>query len=217
LPHGYEGGGPEHSSARLERFLQLTAENNLRVAYPSTAANYFHLLRLQASTPHAIPLVVMTPKSLLRYEPAFGTIDDMASGTFQPVIDDPRFGNADKSKVERLLLCTGKIYYDLTANDAYNKLQKTAIVRVELLAPLPAKELDAIIESYPNLKKIVWVQEEPKNMGARAYIRRRLIEKKRGTLEIDYIGRPYRASPSEGYPGAHIAEQERIVATALTE
>jgi len=217
LPHGYEGGGPEHSSARLERFLQLTAENNLRVAYPSTAANHYHLLRMQASSGQAIPLVVMTPKSLLRLEASFGTIDDMAAGKFHPVIDDPRYAAGDKSQIERLLLVTGKIYYDLTLHESYKSLQKSAIVRVELLAPLPAAELDAIIESYPNLKKIVWVQEEPKNMGARAYIRRRLIEKKRNKLDIEYIGRPYRASPSEGYPGAHVAEQERIVVTALAE
>ncbi len=215
LPHGYEGMGPEHSSARLERFLQLTAEGNLRVAYPSTAASYYHLLRQQATMPQPAPLVVMTPKSLLRQEAASAQLDDLASGKFHPVIDDP--GVQDRSKIERLILCTGKVYYDLTQHELHANLKKTAIVRVELLAPLPYTEINEIIATYPNLKKLIWVQEEPKNMGARAYMRRRLIERKRDKLEIDYVGRPYRASPSEGYPGAHAVEQERIIKEALTE
>jgi len=215
LPHGYEGGGPEHSSARLERFLQLVAEGNLRVAYPSISSNYYHLLRLQARSPIAVPLVVMTPKSLLRAESASGTLDDMANGKFAPVIDDPR--PLDRSAVERLILCSGKIYHDLVAHEAYASLAKTAIARIELLAPLPAPEINATIASYPKLKKILWVQEEPKNMGARAFVRRRLLESKRDGFDIEYIGRGYRASPSEGYAGQHAVEQERIVKTALSE
>ena len=215
LPHGYEGMGPEHSSARLERFLQLTAEGNLRVANLSTATNYYHLLRQQATMPQPVPLVVMTPKSLLRQEVAGGRIDEMANGKFQPVIDDPNL--ADKSAVERLILCSGKIYHDLVAHELHANLKKTAIVRIELLSPLPYIEINDVIATYPNLKKLVWVQEEPKNMGARAFVRRRLIERKRDTLEIDYVGRPYRASPSEGYPGAHAVEQERLLKEALTE
>ncbi|MBV8583740.1 MAG: multifunctional oxoglutarate decarboxylase/oxoglutarate dehydrogenase thiamine pyrophosphate-binding subunit/dihydrolipoyllysine-residue succinyltransferase subunit [Candidatus Eremiobacteraeota bacterium] len=215
LPHGYEGGGPEHSSARLERFLQLVAEGNLRVAYPSTAGNYYHLLRMQARSPIAVPLIVMTPKSLLRAESAAGTLDDMATGSFAPVIDDPR--PLDRDTVERLILCSGKIYHDLVAHDGAEKLKKTAIARIELLAPLPAPEINRVIAGYPNLKKIVWVQEEPKNMGARAFVRRRLLESKRDGFDIEYIGRGYRASPSEGYAGQHAAEQERILALALAE
>jgi len=215
LPHAYEGAGPEHSSARLERFLQLAAEGNLRVANPSTGANYYHLLRQQATMPQPVPLVVMTPKSLLRHELASGNIDDMAKGSFAPAIDDPNV--RDKARIERLLLCTGKIYYDLIEHDRYRDLKKTAIVSIELLSPLPYTEINAIIATYPNLKKLIWVKEEPKNMGARAYARRRLIERKTDDLEIDYIGRPYRASPSEGYPGAHAVEQERILVEALTE
>jgi multifunctional 2-oxoglutarate metabolism enzyme len=215
LPHGYEGGGPEHSSARLERFLQLVAEGNLRVAYPSNAANYYHLLRMQARSPIAVPLVVMTPKSLLRAESAAGTLDDMSAGAFAPVIDDPRI--ADKSAVERLILCSGKIYHDLVAHPAGRALARTAIARIELLAPLPAAEINRVIAGYPRLKKIVWVQEEPKNMGARAFVRRRLLESKRDGFDIEYIGRGYRASPSEGYAGQHAVEQERIVTTALAE
>jgi 2-oxoglutarate dehydrogenase E1 component len=215
LPHGYEGQGPEHSSARLERFLQLAAEGNIRVAYPSTAGNYYHLLRQQAASPHPVPLVVMTPKSLLRAEAASGSIDDMATGSFKAVIDDPNI--TDKSKVERILLCSGKIYYDLTASDLYPKLKKTAIVRIELLSPMPSAEINALLDTYPKLKSLVWVQEEPKNMGARAYARRRLLEKLNKPLDIGYAGRGYRASPSEGYPGAHAVEQERVIKLALTE
>ncbi|HTU69228.1 MAG TPA: multifunctional oxoglutarate decarboxylase/oxoglutarate dehydrogenase thiamine pyrophosphate-binding subunit/dihydrolipoyllysine-residue succinyltransferase subunit [Candidatus Baltobacteraceae bacterium] len=215
LPHGYEGQGPEHSSARLERFLQLAAEGNLRVAYPSNAANYFHLLRAQASSPNPVPLVVMTPKSLLRAEAASGSIDEMASGTFKPVIDDPNV--SDKSKIERILLCSGKIYYDLIGSELYPKMKKTAIVRIELLSPMPSQEINALLDTYPNLKSLVWVQEEPKNMGARAYARRRLLEKLKKPLDIGYAGRGYRASPSEGYPGAHAVEQERVIKMALTE
>ncbi len=215
LPHGYEGGGPEHSSARPERFLQLVAEGNLRVASPSVASNYYHLLRTQARSPLAVPLVVMTPKSLLRSESAASTLDEMAGGRFAPVIDDPR--PLDRNAIERLILCSGKIYHDLTAHAAYAALQKTAIARIELLAPLPVFDINHVIGSYPNLKKLVWVQEEPKNMGARAFVRRRLLEGKRDGFDIEYIGRGYRASPSEGYAGQHAVEQERIVATALSE
>jgi 2-oxoglutarate dehydrogenase E1 component len=215
LPHGYEGGGPEHSSARPERFLQLVAEGNLRVASPSVAGNYFHLLRMQARSPIAVPLVVMTPKSLLRAEAAAGRLDDLTDGSFAPVLDDPR--ELDRSRIERLILCSGKIYYDLVGHETYTELQRTAIARIELLAPLPVGEINRLISRYPNLKKIVWVQEEPKNMGARAFVRRRLLEGKRDGFDIEYIGRGYRASPSEGYAGQHAAEQERIVATALAE
>ncbi len=139
----------------------------------------------------------------------------MANGAFQPVIDDPNV--TDKKKIERILLCSGKIYYDLIASDLYAKMKKTAIVRVELLSPLPAEEINDLFETYPNLKSLVWVQEEPKNMGARAYARRRLLEKLRKPFDIGYVGRGYRASPSEGYPGAHAVEQERVIKMALTE
>jgi 2-oxoglutarate dehydrogenase E1 component len=215
LPHGYEGGGPEHSSARLERFLQLVAEGNLRVAYPSVASNYYHLLRMQARSPLAVPLVVMTPKSLLRAESAAGTLDEMVNGAFSPVIDDPRA--LDRTKIDRLILCSGKVYHDLVQHSSYRTLERTAIARIELLAPLPVREINHVIGSYPRLKKIVWVQEEPKNMGARAFVRRRLLEGKRDGFDIEYIGRGYRASPSEGYAGQHAVEQERIISTALAE
>jgi 2-oxoglutarate dehydrogenase E1 component len=217
LPHGYEGAGPEHSSGRIERFLQLSAEGNVRVANCSNAAQYFHLLRLQARSPKALPLVIFTPKSLLRLKAASAGIDELSAGAFRPIIDDPRFEN-DRSKVERVLMCSGKIYYDLTSNTAFAAMKKTALVRVDLLSPLPSDEILELLASYPNLKRVVWVQEEPKNMGARAHVRRRLVERlPHGIADVEYIGRSYRASPSEGYGGAHAVEQERIVKEALAE
>ncbi len=161
LPHGYEGAGPEHSSARIERFLQLSAEGNVQVANCTTAAQYFHLLRHQARQRRALPLVIFTPKSLLRMKAASGHIDELTSGTFQPVIDDPRFAAdgrargsadgartaADRGSVERVLLCSGKIYYDLIEHEAYASLDKTAIVRLELLSPLPLQAIVATLEA----------------------------------------------------------------------
>ncbi len=217
LPHGYEGAGPEHSSARVERFLQLSAEGNVQVANCSTPSQYFHLLRLQARQPRALPLVIFTPKSLLRLRAAAGNITELVSGKFEPVLDDPRYAQ-NRGAVERVLLCSGKIYYDLTGHANYAAMQKTAIVRVELLSPLPTKQILDTLEGYPNLEKIVWVQEEPKNMGARAHVRRRIVERlPHGITDVSYVGRPYRASPSEGYGGAHASEQERIVREALAE
>jgi len=217
LPHGYEGAGPEHSSARIERFLQLSAEGNVQVANCSTAAQYFHLLRLQARQPRALPLVIFTPKSLLRMKAASGTFEELTSGAFQPLIDDARFTER-RAAVERVLLCSGKIYYDLVAHADYARMTKTAIVRVELLSPLPVNEILDVLGAYPNLSAVAWVQEEPKNMGARAHVRRRIIERlPSGITDVAYFGRPWRASPSEGYGGAHAVEQERIVREALTE
>lgn len=217
LPHGYEGAGPEHSSARIERFLQLSAEGSMQIANCSNAAQYFHLLRLQARQPRALPLVIFTPKSLLRMKAASGHLDALTSGKFEPVIDDARFAE-NAATVERVILCSGKIYYDLVGSDAYAKATKTAIVRVELLSPLPAAEIVQTLERYPNVRRVVWVQEEPKNMGARAHVRRRIFDRlPNGIADVDYIGRPYRASPSEGYGGAHAVEQERIVREALAE
>jgi 2-oxoglutarate decarboxylase len=216
LPHGYEGQGPEHSSARLERFLQLSAEGNLRIANCTTAAQYFHLLRSQAKDPFALPLIVMSPKSLLRSRPSYANVKQLTSETFQHVIDDANAATK-RDSIERVILCSGKVYYDLVADEAYKQLKKTAIVRIEVLAPFPVEKILALLGSYPNLKQVFWTQEEPSNMGAHAHVVRRLCERLPKTLQFGYIGRPHRASPSEGYPGAHAGEQERIVRTALAE
>jgi 2-oxoglutarate dehydrogenase E1 component len=214
LPHGYEGAGPEHSSARLERYLLLAAEGNLRIANPTTPAQYFHLLRDQARTSRARPLVIMTPKSLLRLHAASSRGQDLATGRFQAVIDDPAV--KDRAAIRRLALCSGKVYYDLSAQSKRAAALDLAITRVELLEPFPYDQVMALVDSYPNVKRVTWVQEEPKNMGARAFVSRRIREKltPRGVL-FDYVGRPDRASPSEGYPGAHAAEQERIAAEVV--
>ncbi len=213
LPHGYEGSGPEHSSARLERFLQLAAEGNLRVANLTTPAQYFHLLRRQALVVKQRPLIVMTPKSLLRLPQATSSVADLADGELQPVLAEP---GVNDSKVVRLILCTGKIYYDLVGHPDRIGAEQVAVGRVEMLYPFPEGKLRELIGLYPNLREVVWTQEEPRNMGARAYMSQRLRQIMAGTkLEFGYIGRPERASPGEGYPAAHAQEQSRIVRTAL--
>ncbi len=212
LPHGYEGSGPEHSSARLERFLQLTAEGNIRVANPTTPAQYFHLLRRQARVAKQRPLVVMTPKSLLRLPQATSTVAELSENRFQPVLPDPEH---DHSQVRRLILCTGKIYYELAGHEMRNDNPSVAIGRVELLYPFPQSEILALAESYPALEEVVWVQEEPRNMGARAHMGPRLMQILPRHLKFGYIGRPERAASGEGYPVAHANEQNRIITTAL--
>ncbi len=211
LPHGYEGNGPEHSSARLERFLQLGAQENLRIVNCTTAAQYFHLLRRQALDANARPLVVMTPKGLLRLKDASSTLADLADGNFQSVIDD---AGADKATVRRLVLCAGKIYYDLLGHPARADAHGIAVARVEQLYPFPTDAVRALISSYPALDEVVWAQEEPQNMGPWRSIRHRL-EETSADVRLRYVGRPWRASPSEGYPTAHGIEQDRIARAAL--
>ena len=214
LPHGYEGAGPEHSSARIERFIQLAAEGNIRIANPSTASQYFHLLRRQAHIAKARPMVVFTPKGLLRLPRATSTLQDLTSGSFEFVLDDPHAQDR-KKKVERLVLCSGKIYYDIDAAPKREEIDNVAIARAELLYPFAKEQLTQLIASYPNLKEIVWVQEEPRNMGAWSVMQRRMPELLPEGVELGYVGRPPRASPGEGYAVAHTKEQERIVLTAL--
>ena len=222
LPHGYEGQGPEHSSARLERFLELAAENNLRIANCTTAAQYFHLLRRQAGLLRVDPrpLVVMTPKSLLRHPLAASPVEAFAQGVFQPVIDDDV---ADRELVERVILCSGKVYVDLVTAKQRPNAEHIALVRVEQLYPFPAAEIRGVLDRYPNLREVVWLQEEPANMGAWRYMRPHLRELLRGVgellgrpLEPRYIGRRERASPAEGSAAWHQAEQRRIVEAAFT-
>ncbi|MBO9128778.1 2-oxoglutarate dehydrogenase E1 component [Bacillus sp. 165] len=222
LPHGYEGQGPEHSSARPERFLQLAAENNWTVANLTSAAQYFHILRRQAAilgTDIVQPLVIMTPKSLLRNSLTASTGTDLAEGAFQKVLEQPQLGK-EVNKVKRLVLTTGKMAIDLAAEIESNKtelhLDELHIVRIEQLYPFPKQEVEAIVERYPNLEEIVWVQEEPKNMGGWHYIAPILFELASGRLKVDYIGRLDRSSTAGGDPIVHKVEQERIIHQALT-
>ncbi len=220
LPHGYEGQGSEHSSARLERFLQMAAEDNVRIANCTTAAQYFHILRRQAkllrSDPR--PLVLLTPKSLLRHPLAASGIADLAEGRFHPVLDDPEAG-LDRQAVRRLILCSGKVYVDLvmarSADRQSPEAIPAAIVRVEELYPFPTEQIERIAGSYPRLEEVVWVQEEPRNMGAWTYVAPRLRDLFAGRWPVLYAGRTRRASSAEGSYEWHAREQKRLVDGAL--
>ena len=213
LPHGYEGQGPEHSSARLERFLQLCAEDNMRVAYPTTPAQYFHLLRGQALRRPERPLVVMTPKSLLRHPLASSTVGELTEGTYRPVLPDPTPG--DLARITRLVLCSGKIFYDIEAHARRSEADGTALARVELLYPFPSEDLVSLVSGYPNLREVVWAQEEPRNMGALTYIGPRLRAVVPRRIPLAYVARPERASPAEGKLKDHVRQQEELVLRAL--
>jgi 2-oxoglutarate dehydrogenase E1 component len=212
LPHGYEGSGPEHSSARLERFLQLAAEGNIRVANLTTPAQYFHLLRRQARVSKQRPLVIFTPKQLLRLPQAQSQLAHLSDSRFYPVLSEPRI---DEEQVQRLIFCTGKVFYDLKNHHTREDNPGVAISRVELLYPFPQAQIMEEIERYPNLREVVWVQEEPRNMGARAHMSPRMLQILPDHIEFGYVGRPERASPGEGYPAAHTIEQNRIIRNAL--
>jgi 2-oxoglutarate dehydrogenase E1 component len=212
LPHGYEGNGPEHSSARLERFLQLAAQENIRIASCTTAAQYFHLLRRQALDEIAQPLIVMTPKGLLRLKEASSDLEELTHGGFRPVLDADV---ADKSAVRRLAFCSGKIYYDVVGHEVGVAPDGVAVARIEQLYPFPVQAARDLIASYPSLDEIVWAQEEPQNMGAWRTIRHRLEEAASG-IPVRFVGRPWRASAAEGYPTAHHLEQDRIARAVLT-
>ena len=214
LPHGYEGNGPEHSSARLERFLQQGAQDNIRIANCTTAGQFFHLLRRQALDATARPLVVMTPKGLLRLKHASSKLEDLADGSFRAVIPDPDVGD----EVRRLILCSGKVYYDIVGHSAREAATDVAIARLEQLYPFPVEAVAELVAGLPGLEEIVWAQEEPQNMGAWRSIRHRLDDAARSSSSVPgvtYVGRSWRASPSEGYPTAHQLEQDRIVRAAL--
>ena len=213
LPHGYEGQGPEHSSARLERFLQLCAENNMQVCVPSTPAQMFHLLRRQMHQDFRKPLIVMTPKSLLRHELAVSALEDLARGAFARVI-----GEIDELPVEevnRVVFCSGKVYFDLLRARRKESLRDVALVRIEQLYPFPSEEYQAILNRYPNAREVVWCQEEPQNQGAWYQIRHRLQEFAMGRRPVLYAGRAPAAAPATGIGKIHEMEQQTLVAAAL--
>jgi 2-oxoglutarate dehydrogenase E1 component len=208
LPHGYEGQGPEHSSCRPERFLQLCAEYNMIVCNPSTPANIFHLLRRQVSWHFRKPCIVFSPKSLLRHPAVVSPLKDFTTGTFQEVLDDATVATKD---VKRVILCSGKIYYDLLESQTKRKSKDAALIRLEQLYPFPDKQLAAIFKKYKDAK-VLWVQEEPANMGALSFIQRMLPG-----MAMEFISRKPSASPATGYSKVHKAEQEKIVNQAFEQ
>ncbi|MND44870.1 2-oxoglutarate dehydrogenase E1 component [compost metagenome] len=217
LPHGYEGQGPEHSSARLERYLQLCAEHNIQVCVPTTPAQIYHLLRRQVIRPLRKPLIVLTPKSLLRHKLAISTLEDLAEGSFQTVI--PEIDSLDPAKVERLVLCGGKVYYDLLEKRRAEGREDIAIVRIEQLYPFPEDDLVEILAPYTNLKHAVWCQEEPMNQGAwysSQHHMRRILGRHNKALVLEYAGRDASAAPACGYASKHAEQQEKLLQDAFT-
>jgi 2-oxoglutarate dehydrogenase E1 component len=213
LPHGYEGQGPEHSSARLERFLQLCAENNMSVCVPSTPAQMFHMLRRQMLRSFRKPLIVMTPKSLLRHKLSVSAIEDLSHGSFRNVIDE--IDDLTARDVQRVVFCSGKVYFDLLEERRSNEVRNVAIVRVEQLYPFPADEYATVLRRYPNAREVVWCQEEPQNQGAWYQVRHRLQEPLT-TQELLYSGRRPAAAPATGIAQMHANEQRGLVLAALT-
>ncbi|HSM57754.1 MAG TPA: hypothetical protein VK879_16495, partial [Candidatus Sulfomarinibacteraceae bacterium] len=216
LPHGHEGQGPDHSTGRLERFLQLAAELNMRVAYPSTAAQYFHLLRRQAMLlkTDPLPLVVMAPKSLLRHPAAASPLRELSDSNWRRVIDDEE---VDREQASRLILCSGKVYVDLTTSELRQQHPEIAIARLEQLYPFPFEDAREMLDGYSNLEEVLWVQEEPRNMGAWEAVRPCLYDVLDGRWPLTYVGRPRRASPAEGSMTWHKATQEAIIERAYGE
>ncbi|HEV3472672.1 MAG TPA: hypothetical protein VG408_05635, partial [Actinomycetota bacterium] len=212
LPHGYEGQGPEHSSARLERFLQLAAEDSIQVAQPSTAGQYFHLLRRQMIRSVRKPLVVLTPKSLLRAKVARATTAELTKGSFRETIDDA--GIEDPSSAERVLLCTGKIAYPLLEGRD-RRDTAAAIVRVEQLYQFPKDQINEILGRYGNARSLRWVQEEPRNMGAWTFVHHQLADELSGRIELSVASRPESASPATGSQTIHQQEQEELIEEAF--
>ena len=216
LPHGYEGAGPEHSSARLERYLQLCAEHNIQVCVPTTPAQIFHLLRRQAIRPLRRPLIVMTPKSLLRHKLAVSTLEDLCEGSFQTVLPDP--DATEPEAVNRLVLCSGKVYYDLYEQQQAEGLRDLVLVRQEQLYPFPEEELFQVISRYPNLRRVVWCQEEPMNQGAwysSQHHMRKVFHQHNPQLYLQYAGRRASAAAATGHLSTHVKQQEALVHQAL--
>jgi 2-oxoglutarate dehydrogenase E1 component len=213
LPHGYEGQGPEHSSARLERFLILSAENNLQVCNVTTPAQYFHLLRRQIKKAVHTPLVIMTPKSLLRHPEAKSSKSEFIKGKFNEVIDDP--GIVNRNSIKNIVLTSGKVYYDLNKYRTDQKIEDVAIIRIEQYYPYPSKQLKRVLKNYSSLGKIVWIQEEPKNMGAWNFLLPLIKNDVEGDLEITYVGRPQSASPAVGSSKISTQQQKELIKKAF--
>ncbi|HEX7630123.1 MAG TPA: 2-oxoglutarate dehydrogenase E1 component, partial [Candidatus Methylomirabilis sp.] len=216
LPHGHEGHGPDHSSARPERFLQLCAELNLRLVNCTTAAQYFHLLRRQAAllASDPLPLVVLTPKSLLRHPRAASPLRDLTGSRWRPLLDDPETG-ARHERAETLLFCSGKVAVDLLESPQRVERATVAVARLEQVAPFPADEVQALLDAYPHLRRLVWVQEEPENMGAWTWLQPQLARLCRGGVILQVVARPPSSSPAEGSASRHAATQQALVAAAF--
>ncbi|HET9652433.1 MAG TPA: 2-oxoglutarate dehydrogenase E1 component, partial [Usitatibacter sp.] len=214
LPHGYEGQGPEHSSARLERYLQLCAEHNIQVCVPSNAAQFFHMIRRQVLRPMRKPLIVMTPKSLLRKKEATSPLADLANGQFQVII--PEVEKVTAKKIRRVVFCSGKVYYDIAAERAKRGIDDIAVVRIEQLYPFPHEEFQAQIDLYAAAKSVVWAQEEPANQGAWHLIQHYLVRHLRPDQSLAYAGRASSASPAVGYLQLHNEQQKQLVDAALS-
>ena len=215
LPHGFEGQGPEHSSARLERFLQLCAEHNMQICNPTTPAQIFHLLRRQAIRPMRRPLVIMSPKWILRHKLATSSLEDLANGEFHNVIDD----NLEHEKVRRVVLCSGKVYYHLLEERLERGIEDIALIRLEQLYPFPDAELEEILRSYSNIEDIIWCQEEPMNQGAwysSQHHMRHVIQRLKPELHLSFVGRESSAAPASGYMSVHLEEQKQFIDQALT-
>ena len=217
LPHGHEGQGPDHTSGRIERFLQLCAEGSMTVAVPSSPSNYFHLLRRHAIDGVRRPLVVFTPKSMLRNKAAVSPVEDFTHGGYRPILDDPTFASGDTDGVSRVLLCAGKLYYELVAaREKAGRTNDIAIVRMEQLYPLATEELTAVLDRYPNADDVRWVQEEPANQGAWPFLGLWLPERMNGRLpHLKRVSRRRMAAPAAGVAKVHEVEQKALIAEAL--
>ena len=216
LPHGYEGQGPEHSSARLERYLQLCADNNMSVVQPTTASQIFHVLRRQMLRMQRKPLIVMTPKSLLRHKDAASPLEELANGAFRPVLGETD-ATIEAEKVRRILLCTGRVYYDLAHARTERKRDDVAIVRLEELYPFPGEKLSEELKKYPKAEEVIWVQDEPENQGAWLQLLRPVFDSLPEGLKLSYAARPASSSPAVGYFQKHTAQQKELMNAAFGE
>jgi 2-oxoglutarate dehydrogenase E1 component len=216
LPHGYEGQGPEHSSARLERFMQLCADTNMQVIQPTTAAQIFHVLRRQMIRQFRKPLILMTPKSLLRNKEAASPLIEFTKGAFQTVIGE-RDESIDPKKVTRIIMCSGKVYYDLAKARADKSIGDVAIIRIEQLYPFPHKAVSAEMKKYPALEEVVWCQDEPQNQGAWFFIQHNILENMSEGMRMAYAGRPASASPAVGYAHLHQEQQKSLINAAFAK